>query len=92
MSKKRKKHGYAERLKYMHMLEHGVSINHIESKYGISNTLLGYLWERYQSELALRINTTKSYISKLEKGHVTPSAGLFFSIINALGMHVEIVK
>ena len=45
-----------------------------------------------QSELAERINSTKSYISKLEKGHVNPSAGLFFSIINALGMKVEIVK
>ena len=45
-----------------------------------------------QAELAERINSTKSYISKLEKGHVNPSAGLFFSIINALGMRVEIVK
>lgn len=45
-----------------------------------------------QSELAQRINSTKSYISKLEKGHVNPSAGLFFNIINALGMRVEIVK
>ena len=45
-----------------------------------------------QSELAQRINTTKSYISKLEKGHINPSAGLFFNIINALGMRVEIVK
>ena len=45
-----------------------------------------------QSELAERVNSTKSYISKLEKGHVNPSAGLFFSIINALGMRVEIVK
>ena len=45
-----------------------------------------------QSELAERINSTKSYISKLEKGYVNPSAGLFFSIINALGMKVEIVK
>ena len=35
-----------------------------------------------QSELALRINSTKSYISKLEKGHINPSAGLFFNIIN----------
>ena len=45
-----------------------------------------------QSELAERINSTKSYISKLEKGHVNPSAGLFFGIINALGMRVEIVR
>lgn len=45
-----------------------------------------------QSELADRIHSTKSYISKLEKGHINPSAGLFFTIINALGMRVEIVK
>jgi DNA-binding XRE family transcriptional regulator len=45
-----------------------------------------------QSELAQRINSSKSYISKIEKGHINPSAGLFFSIINALGMRVEIVK
>ena len=45
-----------------------------------------------QSELAQRINISKSYISKIEKGHINPSAGLFFSIINALGMRVEIVK
>ena len=45
-----------------------------------------------QSELAQKMNLTKSYISKLERGHINPSAGLFFSIINALGMSVEIVK
>lgn len=45
-----------------------------------------------QTELAQRINLTKSYISKLERGHINPSAGLFFTIINALGMKVEIVK
>ena len=70
MSKKRKKHSYAERLKYMHMLEHGVSINHIESKYGISNTLLGYLWGRYQSEgpsgLIKKQNVRADYAIKLQ--------------------------
>lgn len=45
-----------------------------------------------QSELAERINTTKPYISKLEKGHINPRVGLFFSIINALGMRVGIVQ
>jgi DNA-binding XRE family transcriptional regulator len=45
-----------------------------------------------QSELAEKINSSKSYISKLEKGHINPSTGLFFTIINALGMRVEIVK
>ena len=50
MSKKRKKHGYAERLKYMHMLEKGLSINHIHLHYGIGKQLLSSLWIRYQSE------------------------------------------
>ena len=50
MSKKRKKHGYAERLKYMHMLENGCSIEYIHKNHGIGKCLLGQLWARYQSE------------------------------------------
>ena len=50
MLKKRKKHGYAERLKYMHMLENGYSINYIHEHYGIDKLLLSYLWTRYESE------------------------------------------
>lgn len=45
-----------------------------------------------QSELAERIGSTKSYISRIEKGLVEPGASLFFRIIDALGMKVEIVK
>lgn len=45
-----------------------------------------------QSELAERINATKSYISKIEKGIITPSVSTFYRIMNALGMRVEIVK
>lgn len=45
-----------------------------------------------QTELAKRINSTKSYISKVENGVITPSAGTFYRIINALGMRVEVVK
>ena len=45
-----------------------------------------------QDELARKTNLTKSYISKLERGHIVPSAGLFFALINALGMKIEIVK
>lgn len=45
-----------------------------------------------QSELAQRIGSTKSYISRIEKGMVEPGANLFFRIIDALGLRVEIVK
>lgn len=45
-----------------------------------------------QSELARRINATKSYISRIENGTINPSVGTFYRIINALGLRVEIVK
>ncbi len=45
-----------------------------------------------QLELASRIGTTKSYISKIENGAMTPSVSTFYRIIGALGMRVEIVR
>ena len=39
-----------------------------------------------------RINSIKSYISKVENGVIVPSVGAFYRIINALGMSVEVVK
>lgn len=45
-----------------------------------------------QTELARRINSTKSYIYKVENGIIVPSVGAFYRIINALGMRVEVVK
>lgn len=45
-----------------------------------------------QSELAKRINSTKSYISRIENGIINPSAATFYRIINALGLKIEIVK
>ena len=70
MSKKRKKHGYAERLKYMHMLEKGLSINHIHLHYGIGKQLLSSLWIRYQSEgysgLIKKKNVKADYAFKLQ--------------------------
>ena len=44
-----------------------------------------------QAELAKRTHTTKSYISKIENGIITPSVGAFYRIISALGMRVEVV-
>ena len=45
-----------------------------------------------QAELARRTQTSKSYISKIENGAITPSVGVFYRIIAALGMRVEVVK
>ena len=45
-----------------------------------------------QSELAEKVGTNKTYISRIEKGLIEPGVGLFFRIIDALGLKVEIVK
>lgn len=81
MSKKRKKHGYAERLKYMHMLENGLSINYIHIHYGISEQLLSSLWVLYQSKgpsgLIKKNNIKADYafkvqvLSDIEENHLT---------------------
>ena len=45
-----------------------------------------------QSELAQRVGTTKSYISKIENGVIEPGVGLFFRLINSLGLRIDITK
>ena len=45
-----------------------------------------------QAELAEKVGTNKTYISRIEKGIIEPGVGLFFRIIDALGLKVEIVK
>lgn len=41
-----------------------------------------------QTQLADIVGIDKSYISRIEKGSVEPSAGLFLHIINSLGMNI----
>ena len=81
MSKKYKKHGYAERLKYMHMVENGYTIAYINRTFGIGHDLLGQLWVRYQSEgasgLLKKQNVRADYTFKIqvlrdiEENHLT---------------------
>ena len=54
MSKK-KKHGYDELLRYMHLLEKGYSACSIHQQYGINSELLKRYWASYQElgEIAL---------------------------------------
>ena len=41
-----------------------------------------------QQQLADRVGAKKSYISRIETGSIEPSAGLFLSLINALGLSI----
>ena len=45
-----------------------------------------------QSELGKRIGANKSYISRIENGLIDPTISTVYSIINALGLIIEIVK
>lgn len=45
-----------------------------------------------QAELASKIGATKSYISKIENGAMTPSVSTFYRIIHALGLQIEISR
>ena len=45
-----------------------------------------------QSDLAKKVGTDKTYISRIEKGVLEPGVGMFFRIIDALGLKVDIVR
>lgn len=42
-----------------------------------------------QAELAKRIGSNKSYISRVENGQTEPKVSTFYRIMNALGVRVE---
>ena len=44
-----------------------------------------------QEELARRIGTNKSYISRVETGRTEPKISTFYRIAEALGLHVQLV-
>ena len=43
-----------------------------------------------QGELAEKIGTDTAYISRIEKGIISPSVATFYRIINVLGFDVEV--
>jgi ribosome-binding protein aMBF1 (putative translation factor) len=45
-----------------------------------------------QSDLAKKVGTDKAYISRIERGLIEPGVGMFFRIIDALGLRVDIVR
>ncbi len=45
-----------------------------------------------QTDLAKKVGTDKTYISRIEKGVIEPGVGMFFRIIDALGLKVDIVR
>jgi ribosome-binding protein aMBF1 (putative translation factor) len=42
-----------------------------------------------QTELARRIGSNRSYISRVESGQTEPKVSTFYRIMNALGCHIE---
>ena len=45
-----------------------------------------------QAALAEKVGVNKSYTSRIEKGAIEPGVGLFYRIIEALGLRIEIVR
>ena len=66
MSKKLNRHAYADRLRYMHMIEDGYSIGYISDHYGINNALLSLLWQGYQKEGPLALKKKSNVKASLE--------------------------
>ena len=100
----RKKHDYGALLKYMRMLEEGVSYLHIHKEYGISYERLSRLWLLYQqhgtSALCSKHYTQTSgelkqqIVRDIEKKHLTLlQASLKYDVsVVQLGVWLRIVR
>lgn len=76
-----KKTTQEERLRYIHMLEEGYSINQISTKFGISRKLLTCLWHLYQQEgpgalakkknIRANGNLKRIIVSDIKNNHLT---------------------
>ncbi len=78
---KRKKHDYADRLKYMRLLESGRSFRSIHKEYGIDKAQLKVLWGKYQkfgplglkksSNIKADFALKKKILLDIEENHLT---------------------
>lgn len=80
-NQKKKKHSDADRLRYMHMIEDGMSITSIHLQYGIGARLLTTLWSKYQKGGSSSIQKGKNFkadtslkkkiVLDIEHNHIT---------------------
>lgn len=78
---KKKKHSDADRLRYMHLIADGVSINTLHRTYGIDIYLLNTLWYKYQISGSESIRKGKNFnadpslkkaiVHDIEYNHIT---------------------
>ncbi len=79
--RKRKKHDYADRLKYMRLLEAGRSLISIHKEYGIDDAQLHVLWEKYRkfgpsglkksASIKADFSLKKKIVLDIEENHLT---------------------
>ena len=80
LERKRKKHDYADRLKYMRLLETGRSFKSIHKEYGIDSVQLRVLWEKYkyleiQEGACTFAPQTLEMIERLSSEHIQQKQG-----------------
>ena len=81
LKKNQKKHGYAERLKYMRLLESGRSFTSIKKEFGINKEQLQVLWDKYQmygvsglqkgKQIKADFALKKKIVLDIEENHLT---------------------